>query len=420
MRQMIQLRPHQQRALDALAKYLKGQVIMPTASGKTNVAIFDALREFEKDTPQTIVVVAPRIMLAEQLSAEFLEFISDVAVLHVHSGETHHFSSTKPFEIQMWDSIVSGAFNPDAPKHKLIFTTYNSLQRLQQADIHVDTIYFDEAHNSVQRHFFPATKHFSDTADRCYFFTATPKHSATISKPGMNDGSVYGQVICNVPAPELVEGGFIVPPQVMVNQVNCDRDKDHAAERDCMTLLDTILNEDNMQKVLVAAPNTKVLIRMLAETDFMPEVQSYGYDVMWITAKYGAFINNQKISREVFFNTLTAWGKDPDKKFIILHYSILSEGINCPGLTSCVLMRNMDYIAMAQTIGRVIRLHPDDSKRLSEGTLTPGKTEDYVKSYGFIHVPVYNNVGIATAKRLQNVAETIFVQGNPAISVIKR
>jgi superfamily II DNA or RNA helicase len=422
MKPVIQLRPHQHRALDALAKYLKGQVVMPTASGKTNVAIFDALREFEKETPQTIVVVAPRIMLAEQLSSEFLEFITNVAVMHVHSGETHHYSTTKPSEIQWWDQMVRVAINPNGPqiKHKLIFTTYNSLQRLQQADIHVDTIYFDEAHNSVQRHFFPATEHFSSAADRCYFFTATPKHSATISKPGMNDSRVYGQVICNVPAPELVKGGFIVPPQVMVNQINSDRNKDHAAERDCMTLLDTILNEDNMQKVLVAAPNTKVLIRMLAETDFMPEVQSHGYDVMWITAKYGAFINNQKVGREVFFDTLTKWGKDPDKKFIILHYSILSEGINCPGLTSCVLMRNMDYIAMAQTIGRVIRLHPDDSKRLSEGTLTPGKTEDYVKSYGFIHVPVYSNTGISTAKRLQSVADTIFVQGEPAISTIKR
>ena len=409
---MIQLRPHQQRALDALLQHRIGQVVIPTGGGKTLVGICDALHEFQSDAPKTIVVCAPRILLAEQLSAEYLEFITNVAVLHVHSGETHHFSTTKPSEIYNWSRR--------AYKHQLIFTTYNSLQRLQQADIHVDTIYFDEAHNSVKNHFFPATKHFSATADRCYFFTATPKHSATISKPGMNDGSVYGQVICNVPAPELVEGGFIVSPQINVQKIDSIRDKDDAAERDCMTLLDTILNGDNMQKVLVAAPNTKVLIRMLAETDFMTEVQSYGYDVLWVTAKYGAFINNQKVSREVFFNTLTAWGKDPAKKFIILHYSILSEGINCPGLTSCVLMRNMDYIAMAQTIGRVIRLHPDDSKRLSEGTLTPGKTEDYVKSYGFIHVPVYSNTGIATAKRLQSVAETIFVQGEPAISTIKR
>lgn len=411
MKPMI-LRPHQQRGLDAMLKYRIGQLIMPTGAGKTPTMIFDCLHEFEKDTPQTIVVVAPRIMLAEQLSAEFLEHIMNVKVLHVHSGETSHYNTTNPSKIFAWNYHNKG--------HKLIFTTYNSLQRLQQADIAVNTIYFDEAHNSVKRHFFPSTKHFSAAADRCYFFTATPKHSATISKPGMNDGSVYGQVICNVPAPELVHGGFIVPPQVCVSQINAIRDKEFAAERDCMTLLDTILNEDNMQKVLVAAPNTKVLIRMLAETDFMTEVQSHGYDVLWVTAKYGAFINNQKVSREVFFDTLTAWGKDSEKKFIILHYSILSEGINCPGLTSCVLMRNMDYIAMAQTIGRVIRLHPDDSKRLSEGTLIPGQLNNYHKSYGFIHVPVYSNVGIATAKRLQSVAETIFVQGEPAISTIKR
>jgi len=202
--------------------------------------------------------------------------------------------------------------------------------------------------------------------------------------------------------------------------MNAHRDKEFAAERDCMTLLDTILNEDNMEKVLVAAPNTKVLMRMLAETEFMTEVQSHGYDVMWITAKYGAFINNRKVGREVFFDTLTEWGKDSEKKFILLHYSILSEGINCPGLTSCVLMRNMDYIAMAQTIGRVIRLHTEDARRLSEGTLIPGQLKNYHKAYGFVHVPVYSNTGITTAKKLQAVVDTIFVQGEPAISTIKK
>lgn len=411
MKPMI-LRPHQNRAHSAMEQHSKGQVLMTTGGGKTPTMIFDAIREFSNSVPQTIVVVAPRIMLAEQLSAEFLEHITNASVMHVHSGETHHFSTTNPSKIFAWNYQVKG--------HKLIFTTYHSLIQIQRSDIHVNTIYFDEAHNSVQRHFFEPTKHFSAHANRCYFFTATPKHSTVASKPGMNDGAIYGSVICNVSAPELVEGGYILPPQVQVHSMNVHRDKEFAAERDCMTLLDTILNEDHMEKVLVAAPNTKVLIRMLAETDFMTEVQSHGYDVMWITAKYGAFINNQKVGREVFFDTLTKWGKDSEKKFILLHYSILSEGINCPGLTSCVLMRNMDYIAMAQTIGRVIRLHTDDARRLSEGTLVPGQLKDYHKAYGFVHVPVYSNTGITTAKKLQAVVDTIFVQGEPAVSVIKR
>jgi superfamily II DNA or RNA helicase len=130
------------------------------------------------------------------LSAEFLEFILNATVMHVHSGETHHYSSTKPSDIRWFAENTSG--------HKLIFTTYNSLQQLQRADIKVDTIYFDEAHNSVQRNFFPAVEYFSAEAQRCYFFTATPKYSSVIGKPGMNDSEVYGQIIAKVPAPELV------------------------------------------------------------------------------------------------------------------------------------------------------------------------------------------------------------------------
>jgi hypothetical protein len=96
-----------------------------------------------------------------------------------------------------------------AYKHKLIFTTYNSLNRIQESGIDVDTIYFDEAHNSVQRHFFPATEHFSATSDRCYFFTATPKHSATISKPGMNDVDVYG-VNAFAKIATMTVGGYVL------------------------------------------------------------------------------------------------------------------------------------------------------------------------------------------------------------------
>ena len=38
---------------------------------------------FRSTIARTIVVVAPRILLANQLSAEFLEFITDVDVAHV-------------------------------------------------------------------------------------------------------------------------------------------------------------------------------------------------------------------------------------------------------------------------------------------------------------------------------------------------
>jgi superfamily II DNA or RNA helicase len=173
------LRPHQQRAVDIMQLHPKGQCVMPTGAGKTITMIRDAMIQFESDIAKTIVVVAPRILLAEQLCSEFLEFIINANVMHIHSGETTHFSSTKPQEIVDWWV--------NTPGHKLIFTTYNSLERLQQTRLSVDTIYFDEAHNSVKRNFFPATEYFSQETSRCYFYTATPKHSLVVGKPGMND-----------------------------------------------------------------------------------------------------------------------------------------------------------------------------------------------------------------------------------------
>jgi superfamily II DNA or RNA helicase len=408
---MIQLRPHQQRALDALAKHSKGQVIIPTGGGKTNVAIFDALREFQSDAPKTIVVVAPRILLAEQLSSEFLEFITTAAVLHVHSGETHHQSTTKPSEIHNWSRR--------AYKHQLIFTTYNSRQRLQQADLHVDTIYFDEAHNSVQRHFFPATEHFASAADRCYFFTATPKHSVTVSKPGMNDSAVYGQVICNVPAPELVQGGFIVPPKVVVKQFEMLSKGQLVADVDAENMLATI-DEQEVSKVLICSKATKQIQNLVSQTDFCQQLEDRGFSWMYITAKTGAVIDGKKVNREVFFDTLSAWGKDDDKKFVVLHHSILSEGINVSGLEAVLFMRSMDYIGISQTIGRVIRLHKEDARRLQSGEIAPGALGTYTKSFGLVCIPVFSNVGVSTAKAVQAVVDTVFNQGQPAISVVRR
>jgi superfamily II DNA or RNA helicase len=85
------------------------------------------------------------LLLAEQFSSEFLEHIVDpmVRVLHVHSGETHHESTTNPDVIYDW-AVQTWK------RHRIIFTTYNSLNRIQESGIDVDTIYFDEAHNSSQ------------------------------------------------------------------------------------------------------------------------------------------------------------------------------------------------------------------------------------------------------------------------------
>ena len=394
----MQLRPHQVRILERMQTYPKGQIIVPTGGGKTMCMIQDTAHVQQSKCGHTTVVVAPRILLAEQLCSEFLEVITSTYthVMHVHSGETHHFSTTNSEKIHVFANTAR-----NMGEDCIIFTTYHSLHRVVDADIEVNTIYFDEAHNSVQRNFFGPTEHFAAESDRCYFFTATPKHSLTVSKPGMNDTAVYGQVLVNVPAPELVEGGYILPPKVVVKQLDMVQDKMKVWSRDCDFLMQTI-DDQETEKVLVCARTTKQIIGLLTDSDFALECAKRGMSWMTITSKTGAIIDGQKVNREVFFDTLNAWGKDSNKKFVVLHHSILSEGINVNGLESVIFLRNMDYIGISQSIGRVIRLG------------------DTSKTFGLVCVPVYDSVGITTSRKVQAVVDTVFEQGQPAISEIRR
>ena len=390
----ITLRPHQKKAVNAMWDNSKGQVIIPTGGGKTICMIDDVMTNIEMiNHGQTFVVVAPRILLAEQLCKEFLELIdtTHTHVMHVHSGDVEYFHTTKPEQIHMFANVAR-----TAGENCIIFTTYHSLHRVQEADIEVNNIYFDEAHNSVQRNFFPATEFFSNDSDRCYFFTATPKHSLSVFKPGMNDTAVYGNVICNVPAPQLVEEGYILPPKVVVQQLPQGDFK----QSDDKNLLDTI-DANSLNKILIAARSTKQIVRLVSQSDFCKELEERGYNWMYITSKTGAIINGKKVSREYFFKTLNAWGQD-GTRFVIMHHSILSEGINVKGLEAVLFMRNMDYIGISQSIGRVIRL---------------GGAE---KTFGLVCVPVFDKVGISTARSVQAVVDTVFEQGEPAISVVRR
>ena len=393
----MQLRPHQEQALQAMADNDLGQVIVPTGGGKTMCMIHDVIREFSENGWKTMVVVAPRILLAEQLGREFMEIIdkeyTSVSVMHVHSGKIKGmFSSTNPLEIQGFVESCQG--------RKILFTTYHSLHRIQESGVNVDTIYFDEAHNSVQKNFFPATEYFSLYAHRCFFFTATPKHSRTPFKAGMNDIDVYGRVICQIPAPKLVKQGYILPPKVKVYRSRILKKDELVADRDNEQMIGAIDNLDK-NKVLICAKSTRQIVALVSQTDFVQQLAIRGYSYMFITAKTGAMIDGEKVDRETFFDTLNAWGK-MNKKFVVLHHSILSEGINVNGLEAVLFMRSMDYIGISQTIGRVIRKGDAD------------------KVFGLVCVPVYSNVGITTARKVEAVVDTIFNKGQAATTVITR
>lgn len=75
-------------------------------------------------------------------------------------------------------------------------------------------------------------------------------------------------------------------------------------------------------------------------------------------------------------------------------------------------------IEMAQTIGRVIRLHHEDAKDIASGAIPAGACQFYRKPTGFVTVPVHQNHGKTIQQRLQRVVDAIFIKGQPVESYV--
>lgn len=405
---MLTLLNYQNRTLEAIQKHNKGLIVIPTGGGKTVVFMQDAKNRIHNaQAPMTFVVVAPRIMLAVQLCDEFEQYLQgeSVSFYHCHSGETHHDSSTKPFEIKLYNALAHTQGN-----HQFIFTTYNSLPKINQSGIKVDVVYFDEAHHCVKPSNFVGIAQTSASADNAYFFTATPL--VNNSQQSMNNTDVYGQKIISIPAQELIDVGSIIPPKVETYEYDLTRTKENAAYVDAQNVIEILSQtEEEYPKVLIAAPSTRVIWSMVSESDLLSRMNYMGYEVLHITSKHGAYIGKKKVSREVFFEKLNEFGNDPHKKFVLFHYSILSEGINVHGLTHCILLRNLPSIEMCQTIGRVVRMHKEDRKAIQEGKMKPGQFAMYKKPCGKIIVPVSQGASKRILQQLQNVVDAVFVKG---------
>ena len=379
-----------------------GQIIVPTGGGKTYIMIQDCIKHLDNNVT---VIVAPRILLAQQLCDDFIQSIDkDLNVFHTHSGRTKFPSSTKP------DEIAEFVNNND---HAIIFTTYHSLSKVVDSGINIDNIYFDEAHNGTAKSFFISVSACSQIASRCYYFTATPKISYKHDR-GMNNVSIWGKILYEVDARDLIKCGAIIPPTVQSFPVDLHYSKYNAHAHHSLTVqsfIKSITNYDGA-KVLVSVPSSRILNKMIGQTKLLSTLKDLGYDVLHITSKFGAYVNQTKVNRTTFFNTLKEWGCETARKIIIFHYSILSEGINVSGLSHTLLLRNLNIVEMSQTIGRVIRLHKEDQQNIFKGLIPAGVVSLYRKSSGNCVIPTHKNYGTKTINRIQRVTNDIFTEGH--------
>lgn len=394
----MKLREHQVEIKYKMMQNTKGIIVSPTGSGKTISMAEDTKRFLLPGN--VILVVSPRLMLGQQLFIEFDSYLHDHDFCHREVSSQSFilrrarkkvkvqpkFPTTIPQQIYETYEI--------AKKHDLpliLFSTYDSLDKVISSGIPITVAYFDESHNAVQRNYFDSVKDTSKKSSNCFFFTATPRYTQSGSSDGsgMNNVSVYGEIIANVPFNYLVEKGYIVEPFLHRQKSDARIKNAHPEEVDFQTIVENVDYYEkthtytHAHKILYCMKGTKNIKDLLYKTKFQKWASEKGYRVLSIDSQNGGYLDSKMMSKEKFMTELKELGSDHDTKLLVFHYEMIAEGIDVKGFTGVCFMRSsLNNIFITQTIGRCIRAagewkkygvvsiveHEDDTSEVSDLT----------------------------------------------------
>ena len=364
------LYPHQQTALDSITDAITkgegsaaGRIIMPTGGGKTFVEA--ALIEWQmtnNSKSRIHLVLSPRILLTNQLIKEFREFSGPIYRAVAFHSDRHEpdYSEIK------WQETATTSYHTVKDEwgkaqrkdmDLVVFSTYHSCGRLKGIDF--DTIIADESQYCVAAEFNDSLRHLTGRVRT--FFTATEKHTSSVTGRGLNNKEFYGERLYEITPAELVKLGLIVPP---IMHIMHGTTKDEAS-----TIVDEVIEIARVQdewirpklgfsKILFAMNGTKDVARVVDDIDRIKAALP-NHTIFTITAKTGAMEDGMQMRRVNFINSIKS-----ATDCLIFHYDILSEGIDVDGITGVALLRNMGVAKLQQTIGRAVRVYkPDPDKK---------------------------------------------------------
>lgn len=420
---------HQLEVLEVLKTKTKGKVILPTGTGKTLIQSLDLISQIEKDINFSVnVVIAPRIMLSLQLLNEFQKTIIskgiDVRYLCVHSGTSPEESDDMAFmRLQKdipYSQITSTTSTTDIKseirkakkenKPLIIFTTYNSAERIlggmgRQV---INTVYCDEAHYLVRENFHMFLKKVK--TNRMFFFTATEKHSDSDEGFGMNNEEAYGEILYYMPPRQAIDNGLMLRPRMQVvstitNDYKFGEDLDKSFSN-------VVFQSFRQHEFAIGGQNGKLLVVVRGSADMERFINSKecsnlmrsGVFVFAVSSRdeIGNWVNGKQKKRDEFLEELKQVGSDPTKRMIVLHYDILTEGIDTT-FTGVLPFKGLGKLKFVQTYGRVARLDPEDRKRIINGEISSDDLENMYKPYGWVIIPEILFEDIDDNQRIKNL-----------------
>ncbi|MCP4483813.1 MAG: hypothetical protein GY823_04535, partial [Flavobacteriaceae bacterium] len=97
-------------------------------------------------------------------------------------------------------------------------------------------------------------------------------------------------------------------------------------------------------------------------------------------------------------------GSNPNQELIVIHFDILTEGIDVPGLTGVLFLRDLKKSKFIQTLGRVARLDVYDRNLIDKKVITPDELDKMSKPYAWVIIP---SVMVEDVDKLANLRSLI-------------
>jgi superfamily II DNA or RNA helicase len=394
--------PHEFQEL-ALSKikneiYTRGQINMPTGTGKTYAEIL-AAQHFLSLGNEIILIIGPRISLIKQLYNNFRDNLpGNWDSLVINSGsrikQNIYNDTDLDYIIPTTDDNLIIKKLKNYKNNLLIFTTNDSSEKLssifEEIKIHPKLIIIDEAHNFTTEEYNKLLMKPVFKSSRWLFFTASRKIDDTGTGLGMNNIERFGKPLYELNPNDAQTAGLITGIMLQTLNHSSHFEYDDNKIEHCISIIKSSIDsytDDEEIRILVCCKNANIPHNIAESKEFQVMLPDYFISAISSNGTtYDGFSTPGDSKRDTVFDKFSK-----SKKSILLHYDVVSEGINLPGITSVIIMRKMNNIKIIQVIGRGLRIIDEDRQKLKDGTIEPNNSNNWTKPYCYIVLPYIND-----------------------------
>jgi superfamily II DNA or RNA helicase len=404
------------------------KIILPTGAGKTVISQEVIKNQAKGKDFSASLIFVPRLMLGKQwikTTASYLKTAKlKFAFVNVNTGgvsnKVREAIEAAQFAISgVSRKLVSTVDPNDVVKeiaklhqlgyHVIVISTYHSSGVIKESKVSFDLGLFDECHYLVSAA--GNESEFRNALDvnikRRLFLTATPRYTDSPEGLGMNNETEFGDVLFERKPKEIIEAGAIVGPKIHI--VGCENiiDSKGIDHENRMQMIFRALGFHKEQvksvshipnligaKLLVVCDGQEALKGLFQSKRFReirsdyPKLRIYG-----LSSDFGLYIDGVMHSppvsnsrKEDFLLSLDEMSANDDA--LIFHVDMIAEGLDVPGITGMLPLRQCSKIKFLQNLGRATRLHPVDAVKIYDtNALKVGDKANYIKPYCYVILP---------------------------------